>query len=174
MKTILCSILVTVVVAFLVYGCENEKENIKQPVLSGTLIKNSGCKGKKSVADSIITPDSLSCAEYFYNSSTNKLIINHLNSGFNCCPDSISCSVSAAQDTIIISESEKTPLCNCDCLYDLEIEINGIEPKEYTIIFIEPYCGDQEQLIFRVNFSTETEGSFCVNRNHYPWGKQPG
>jgi len=170
MKTILLSILSAVIITFLLLGCENEKENKKQLIISGSLIKNSGCKEKKSSTDSIPTPDSLSCAEYLFNASTNKLIIKHLNAGFNCCPENILCEVTTVADTIIITESEKAHLCDCDCLYDLEIEITGVESKEYMIKFIEPYCDNQEQLIFGVNFSTETAGSFCVKRNHYPWG----
>jgi len=105
MKTIIYSIFAGVAILLLVISCENEKENAKQLVLSGKILSHSDCKDLKS--DLVFfTTDSLSCAEYSFDSSTNKLFIKHINAGFNCCPDSLYCNVTVSNDTIIIQEFE--------------------------------------------------------------------
>jgi len=170
MKTIIYSIFAGVAILLLVISCENEKENAKQLVLSGKILSHSDCKDLKS--DLVFfTTDSLSCAEYSFDSSTNKLFIKHINAGFNCCPDSLYCNVTVSNDTIIIQEFESKQQCNCNCLYDLDIVIYGVDSRNYQIKFIEPYSGNQEQIIFAVDFSAQKEGSYCVIRNSYPWGK---
>jgi hypothetical protein len=81
------------------------------------------------------------------------------------------CEFSKGGDTIYIQEVEIGPSCDCNCLYDLNIEINGISSKLYHIQFIEPYIGDQNELFFDVDLSAHTEGSFGVVRTQYPWGE---
>lgn len=170
MKTLIYSFLAGVSILILVYSCENEKENAKQLVLSGKIVSHSDCKSSKSDT-AFITADSLSCADYSFDGSTNKLFIKHINAGFNCCPDSLYCDVTISNDTIIIQEFEGKQQCNCNCLYDLDIEIEGVGSQKYQIKFIEPYCGNQEQIIFGVDFSAQKEGIYCVTRNHNPWKK---
>ncbi len=69
----------------------------------------------------------------------------------------------------MIQECESNALCNCNCLYDLEIDIEGIVTQNYLIKFIEPYAADQSQILFEADLSNGNEGSFCVIRKHYPW-----
>jgi len=148
-------------------GCETTKEL----VLSGSLVSHSECKSGLRTAFQISdTPDSLSCVEYSFDVINNKLSLTHINAGFNCCPDSLYCSITASNDTIIIREFEKKAQCNCDCIYDLYMEVNDIEEGKYQVKFIEPYAGDMEPLTFEIDLKKETEGSFCVVRNGYPWG----
>jgi hypothetical protein len=97
-------------------------------------------------------------------------MLKHINAGFNCCPDSLSCDVALHGDTIIISEFEKSSLCHCNCLFDVDIEVNNIQKQNYQIRLIEPYAGKQAGIIFGMNLLTEQEGSFCVSRTQYPWG----
>jgi hypothetical protein len=171
MKTSVFGLFVTLVIIFLIYSCE--KENNKQMALKGQLISKSSCKSNlKSTIRITETPDSLSCIDYSFDNSINKLTIKHINAGFNCCPDSVYCNVSLNSDTIIINEIEQDGLCSCDCIYDLGIEINGINPKAYQIKLIEPYANDQAKLLFRIDLSKEMTGSFCVTRKEYPWGMQ--
>ncbi|MFA5420089.1 MAG: hypothetical protein WC341_16675, partial [Bacteroidales bacterium] len=63
----------------------------------------------------------------------------------------------------------KSTLCKCNCLYDLDIEINGIDAKIYQVEFIEPYSDEQEKIIFELDLTMEKEGSYCVTRKQYPW-----
>ena len=114
--------------------------------------------------------DNVFCVEYSYDGNIDKLLIKHINARFNCCPGTLSVDNTYSNDTIIIQEFESAQLCNCNCLFDLDIEIVGIEPMPYQIIFIEPYCGNQEHLIFKVDFSILEDGTYCVSRNQYPWG----
>ena len=72
--------------------------------------------------------------------------------------------------TIIIEEREYvTDKCRCNCLYDLDILIAGVESKKYSIKFIEPYYSGEQKLIFDIDLRNKTEGSFYVIRNEYPW-----
>jgi len=152
-----------------ILGCEKEE---KPPlVISGELFSNTQCKDFfKSSSEGYTTPDSLSCIEYSFNQADNALTLRHINAGFNCCPEELSCEIIAQGDTLIVEEYEKSALCNCNCLYDLEIVINGILESVYKIKMIEPYAHDQEELFFEIDLSKEASGSFCVVRKGYPWG----
>ena len=108
--------------------------------------------------------------EYAYNQTSKELTFMHVNTGFNCCPQGFYCNLSLKNDTIIIEEFENSSLCDCNCLYDLNIEMKEVEAKKYQIKFIEPYCSDQEKIEFGVDLAVQTEGVFCVARNRYPWG----
>jgi len=156
------------VIVLLIFSCERDNQ-----IMTGKIINDSGCKNSKSGEFKTDTPDSLACVFYSYDKSESKLSVNHINAGFNCCPEKLFCNISLKGDTIIISESEKKTLCRCDCLYDLDIEITGVDAKEYNIKFIEPYAGNQEKIIFHLDLKNTTEGSFCVLRNQYPWGTGP-
>lgn len=166
MKTSLFLILVIVV---LVFGCERENGNSNQDNVTGKVTSYSSCKnGLKSAKD---MPDNMSCAEYLYDSINNKLEIRHVNAAFNCCPNGIYCDISLKGDTIIIKESEKSAQCKCDCLYDLDIEVNGVERKKYQIKFVEPYTRNQARLTFEIDLVKEKIGSVCVIRREYPWSQ---
>ncbi len=154
---------------FIAFGCNDKTENDKPSAFSGKLASHTGCK--LMISDSTINrTDSLSCAEYTFNNATNKLLIKHINAGFNCCPDSIYSNVSISNDTIIIQEFESGPQCYCLCLYDLNFEIDGISANKYQVKFIEPLRGNQQELIFEVDFTNQSTGSYCVVRHHNPWG----
>ena len=161
-----------VFVLFLVIciGCVNNtgEENTGTPKI--TLIKNSTCKNLKSAGFTELTSDTLSCIYYQFIPATEKLVINHVNAGFNCCPDTLSCKMRISGDSIVISEYEKKAGCKCNCLYDLQMEIDAIPAGKYQIRMIEPYCGSQKPLNFGIDLNKNLEGSFCVVRKQHPWG----
>jgi hypothetical protein len=170
-RTRIFLILITLIGGHIIISCDKEQYHGQQPAITGQIIKNSTCKNNfKLASENPVTPDTLSCTDYSYDSQNNKLTLKHINAGFNCCPEKLYCNVSLSKDTIIIHEFEKEALCDCNCLYDLDIEITGVVAKKYHIKFIEPYCGEQPQLIFEIDLSEETEGLFCVTRKRYPWG----
>lgn len=169
MKTCMYALLACVTVVFFILSCAKEKENATQLDFSGKMLGHSACKSSKS-AFMPVTADTLSCVAYAFDVSTNRLFLQHINAGFNCCPDSLFCEVTIRNDTIVVQEFETKQQCNCDCLYDLDMEIEGVKPQEYMIRFIEPYCGSQEQIIFGADFSDQKEGVYCVTRKQYPWG----
>jgi len=167
MKRTVYSVLAGFVLMIFITGCETAREL----VLSGSLVSHSECKNGLRTANSITnTSLNQSCIEYSFDASSNKLSLTHVNAGFNCCQDSLYCSISSSNDTITIQEYEKSPNCKCNCIYDLFIEVDGIEDGKHQIKFIEPYAGNMEPIIFEVDLKKETEGSFCVVRNGYPWG----
>ena len=171
MKSTINPIVIFLITGLFIYSCENEKTGSEQLKITGNLVNNSPCKNElKSNSGVFDTPDSLSCVEYSFDDSNNKLIIKHINAGFNCCPESLYCDVSLSNDTVIIQEFEAAALCDCDCLFDLDIELNGVSPQNYHIRFIEPYVENLEKLVFDIDLSKDKEGSFCVTRKGYPWG----
>ena len=156
----------------LLISCNEENgTEVQTPVMTGKLINNSACKSElKSSFDVAETADSLSCVQYSFDEANNQLTLTHINAGFNCCPDSIYVHTSLNGDTIIIEEYEIDGLCDCNCLYDLEIELDGVETKKYQIKFIEPYADSQQEILFEADLADYSEGEFCVTRKAYPWG----
>lgn len=155
---------------FLISSCSSEFENPEEMDLKISLLGNPQCNGLKSTDRYAETPASKSCVEFIFDQDIRKLTLKHLNAGFNCCPESLWCTVAYRNDTIIIQEFEKNMGCKCDCLYDLDIEVEGVDPGNFVIQFVEPYAGNQEKLIFELDLRNNAEGSFCVSRGNYPWG----
>lgn len=144
------------------------KENVSEyEDISGEIFNYSECKNfLRAVSYSRNT----SCVEYSYDKETKILILKHINSAFNCCPTLIYSKISLNKDTITISEFDKERLCKCICLYDLDIYMNDVNEQKYTLNFVEPYCGNQEKMIFDIDLKKQTTGIYCVNREQYPWG----
>ena len=165
MKALICFLMTLTVTGSLISGCEKDFQT-----LTARVVNTPKCKSSKSAALLQDKPDTLSCVNYLYDKSTKKLSLHHINAGFNCCPGKLFCDVTISGDTLIIKEIESTVGCHCNCLYDMEIEVTGVEPKVYQVKFIEPYAGGQEQIIFRTDLVNQTEGSYCVDRIRYPWG----
>ena len=168
MKTTTYKIIFIAILIFSSLSCE--KNQVNNNDITGKLINNTDCKTFKSASIGSEVSDTLSCIFYSFDPSANKLILKHVNAGFNCCPESLYCAVSLNNDTIIVQEFEKEALCDCNCLYDLDIELNGVEPKRYYIKIIEPYAIGQEKLNFELDLGPSNEGSYCVTRKGYPWG----
>lgn len=160
----------------LFFGCEIEKVNDDNtgddppPIVSGQLTSHSDCKEFKSANTAVEIDDTLTCVEYIYLPSSNQLSLKHINAGFNCCPESLYCHVAVSNDTLIIAEFEQDGLCDCLCLFDLDIEADGIAAKKYIVKFIEPYIQDQDEILFEMDLRKDTTGSYCVYRDRYPWG----
>jgi hypothetical protein len=145
-----------------------------QPVpaeISGELVSHTDCKGFASAKQTSMKISSgESCVEYTFDSETGKLSIKHINAAFNCCPEDISCTISTVNDTIFIRETEVDGLCNCLCLFDLDIELEGLLPTSYYAKFEEPYLDKDEKLEFEINLQDKPSGSYCTTREEYPWG----
>jgi hypothetical protein len=169
MKTQQFGMLIILVLGILAVRCDNQSTGPMS--LSGKMVNYSECKsGSKSTFIDSDAPDSISCIEYSFDEVNNELAVLHVNAGFNCCPGSLFCTISLIGDTILIRECESAAQCNCNCLYDLEIAITGVEKRKYQVKVIEPYAGDQEKIRFGIDLEKDVEGSFCVIRKQYPWG----
>jgi hypothetical protein len=148
------------VVVFLI-SCDKEKP-----------INHSNCKSfsLKSTAQLSDYGSDTSCVSYTYNFQDKKLIIKHINAGFNCCPGEIYCEIDIKNDTIFLSESEEKAECDCNCLYDIEINISEVAKRKYYISITEPYYKNQEQILFEIDLTRNETGIFCIQRTIYPWG----
>lgn len=155
-------------ISILLNGCNKNNNESMNQVPEGKLISHSECKNlnQKTTDDR----NNESCVEYTFQAEEEKLILMHINSGFNCCPGDLSCIVHIANDTIVIEELESEASCDCECLFDMDIEITGIKASEYFVKFIEPYCGDQKKLEFLIDLQQNSSGEYCVERDQYPWG----
>jgi hypothetical protein len=161
-------VIASLAIIFLMSVCEKEARKHEHQEITGELVSHSECKSNKS-AEITSGEKDFSKVIFLYKSSEQKLKLSHINAGFNCCPGGISCKINYNSDTINIIESEEKASCNCDCLFDLEIEVEGIEAKTYFLNFDEPYVDDQAKLQFSVNLAYSDSGSFTVNRSMYPW-----
>jgi len=155
----------------IIVACTKTSED--DTVVSGKITKHTGCKMFDQASATTDTSANQSCIEYNYTLTEEKVNLKHINAGFNCCPGELHCSVTLSNDTITIEESESHANCDCNCLFDLDIEVSGIEAGEYFVKFIEPYCGDQQKLEFSIDLSQSSNGIYCVERNQYPWGIFP-
>ncbi len=146
----------------------NKNENVENKQLNAELTNYSSCKRNKSLtADEI--PNTQSCIKYSYNESTKKLSIQHINAGFNCNIDGIGCNVSLKANTLTFEEYETGLNAKCNCIYDIDIEVNNLEKNSYTLKFIEPLIDVENRISFIIDLTSNTEGSYCVTRNNYPW-----
>jgi hypothetical protein len=170
MKARMKLLLSAFVATTLIFSCNHENETNLPSDVNGQLVSHSECKDNKSGSGTAAISDSLSCVEYTFDPANNKLLLKHINAGFNCCPGNLTCNVTISNDTILIQENEEFAQCFCNCLYDLDIEITGIENQMYHLRFFEPYSGNQEPLNFSIDIESITSGSYCVTRTNYPWG----
>ena len=163
----------TVLMLFIFSSCkEKVVEEIFEPVV--TLVEYTGCKNleKKTVENLSVPAKNNDCVEYQYDGS-DILYLSHKNAGFNCCPGKIVFDIEVSGNTIIITEKETEALCYCLCLFDLEYEIRNIKPGVYNLIFIEPYIntgGENGKVLeFMIDLNSTDSGSYCVERENYPW-----
>ncbi|NIM15820.1 MAG: hypothetical protein GTO45_27835 [Candidatus Aminicenantes bacterium] len=162
----LCVVCVT---CLMVSGCKKSSEVQADPI--GALLQYNGCKQflANTQENGLVPGPHNDCIEYQYNGS-GKLILRHINAGFNCCPGEITATIEFNGNLVIITEAEAEQACRCNCLFDLDFEINNLSPGQYTIRIIEPYVETGDQVLeITVNLSSATSGSFCLPRNYYPW-----
>lgn len=152
-------------------ACSTEPENSGPENLTIEILGKPQCNHSNLADFHAQTPASQSCLEYAFDKDNGKLILRHLNAAFNCCPDSLWCKVILKNDTIIIQEFEKNKGCKCDCLYDLDLEVRGIESGKYQVQLIEPYAEGQDEICFKMDLLNRKQGSHCVQRTKYPYGE---
>jgi len=135
---------------------------------AGALVGSSGCHSGAGAGSALETPLTLDCIEYQH-LGEGQLLLNHLNTAFNCCPEFVA-GIDIDDHTIIVSEDEISGDCDCICLFDLSYEIVNLEPGVYEVTVIQEYLieGD-EPLDFTMDLLASPSGMHCVERNHYPW-----
>jgi hypothetical protein len=132
---------------------------------TGGLVGSSGCTGLRDAAGARSTED---CIEYQYLGGR-YLLLNHLNTAFNCCPE-FEAGIAVEGDMIIVTEDEISGDCDCTCLFDLTYEIVNLDPGIYEVTVIQEYLDEtDEPLDFTMDLVSSPSGIHCVERNHYPW-----
>jgi hypothetical protein len=159
------------ILLFTFVGCE---ENVVTPETHpvGALTNYEGCKTFATTTglEANLLSNTKECIEYEYDGES-RLILKHINAGFNCCPGNIETTISITGNMIVIEDREKEQGCFCQCLFDLYYEILELGQGEYTIAITGPYIQDtDERLLVNVQLFGPSSGTFCVNRTHYPWG----
>jgi hypothetical protein len=157
------SLMLITIITFLLSCSSNSNNPSDNP--SGEIVKYSDCKS--NIQDSI--SNSKDCIEYQYDGKS-YLKFTHINAGFNCCPGKITANIEIDSNAILVKENEQAAGCYCNCLYDIDYEINNLAPGMYHIVIVEPYKQSDEPLLeFDMDLIGHPTGSFCVDRWHYPW-----
>ena len=89
----------------------------------------------------------------------NVLIVNHKNAYFCCEQNEIAGEVRFEGNTIFLSESEKNPIANCICPYDLTFAIEGLQDGKYHVIVVKDGL---ERKDFHIELRS-SEGTVVVN-----------
>lgn len=171
MKKIFCFL---AIISLFAIGCTEDTSKGTgpyEPRPTGSVTAYTGCKDFLSDAVYIDIAQDSSCIKYEYDGQ-GTLTLRHVNAGFNCCPDMLYADISLVGDTLVIEEHESLESggCDCLCLFDLDLEVMNLDPGIYYIKVVEVYVGENdEKLFFEVDLSSQTSGSHCVNRYHYPW-----
>jgi hypothetical protein len=163
-------------------GCGDDQgagpeSGIEEP--SWILSYVSGCNGstsgtvtpEKTDEPPLASPEAAEdCFEYLYDDS-GILQITHSNLPLNCCPGTIAVDIVIEGDSITIREMEgpDSQPCDCFCLYDVIIEISGLTPGTFTIIFDELYNNGGEVLEAQIELYQGSTDRICVERDGYPW-----
>jgi hypothetical protein len=135
----------------------------------GSLVQATGCLLTQEAHETAPPRGMQDCIEFEYDTG-GTLILRHRNAGFNCCPGTITADIEIFGHVIAITEHEEQYGCRCLCLYNLDYMVEHLQPGEYEILVKELYTVEGDKpLSFTVNFLLSPSGSFCVDRNHYPW-----
>ncbi len=152
-------------------SCNDDPSGMTPGDASGRLISASSCKQTASGSGPSVQGADESAVEYSYNPATRVLTLRHINAAFNCCPGPLSASVRVEDNLITISEKETKPSCDCNCLYDLDIEVFNLAQSSWSLVFVEPYLSTPDlPLAFSVDLKKQSSGRFAVPRIRYPWG----
>lgn len=135
---------------------------------TGSLVNFYGCKERGGSGGATGTRLTQDCIEWQYLGG-GQLLLNHLNTAFNCCPE-FEAGIDVEGDTIIVREDEISGDCDCLCLFDLNYEVVGLAPGVYDVAVIQEYLDEtDEPLDFTMDLLSSPSGIHCVERDHYPW-----
>lgn len=158
------------ILLFLFFGCR-EKVTAPESIAFGILSTYEGCKSFVTTSSSGSNTHGINeeCIEYEYDGEE-LLVLKHINSGFNCCPEKIAADIFVTGNMIYIEERELDQGCLCQCLFDVKYEVHDLKPGEYTIAVKAPYTVESdEEMKCNVSLYGSCSGTYCVSRAHYPW-----
>lgn len=155
---------------FLLFGCEEDTPApvTADPEITGSLVRAEGCKSGFTRGEA---GSNSSCVTFTYDAAKQRLQLKHVNAAFNCCPEKIHADIVVEEGIIRIVESETGPNCRCNCLYDLDMVVENVPARMFTVVVEEPLRSESDPAIeFTMDLARETQGEHCVPRNSYPWG----
>jgi len=135
---------------------------------------SAGCKTFEPAQLGGGTSPDQDCIEYEYTGDST-LRIKHVNTCFNCCTGAFEVDIRVDSNQVLMVERELLDIyCWCLCPFDIEYEFDLLPPGIYTIRVEEPYVGESwhgrgDPLLFTADLRNPTTGSFCVQRDYYPW-----
>ena len=140
------------------------------PPVYGEMLPLTGCKPTETPAASAVDslPLGSSCVIWDYDGQ-GLLTLQHYNAGLNCCPVGQAV-ISVNGGEIEIDETVVDGLCDCICLFDVDLQVFNLPVGEYTIVVREPYWqAPQETFEFTVDLTATPTGMVCDYRDSYPW-----
>ncbi len=152
-------------------GCRNMPVIVPIPTgePEGHTVGNTGCKIIMSMPFDDQYPSNWDVIKYTYANKT--LHLKHINTAFNCCPDSVGGHIAIEDNKIEIDEFELGPVCDCICLFDVEYQIDNLDEDRIQLNLTQLYLDDDAKthnLI--ISLADSTEGIHKIDRgNHYPW-----
>jgi hypothetical protein len=168
------TVILLLFLSMMLVSCDSDGDKTPQDGPVAKLLSYSECKSGE-VFLSIETDDEITnsddCIKYEWDGS-GQLKLKHINAAFNCCPGKLSADIKIETGQITIFEKEESAGCHCNCLYDLEYIITGLDAGDYKIQVVEPYKPDGDAVLeFTLNLShDQAESYFCTDRSGYPWG----
>ena len=144
-------------------GC-SEENPVAADDAYGVLLESVGCKMAEGDMEAQLASGQ-ECLEWDLHAGV--LSLKHVDAAFNCCPETISAEVLIDGSSITVIEEESGGECDCQCLFDLAIAIYDLEPGVYTVSISGPYS--PEPLDTTIDLIAEPAGSYCEDREVYPW-----
>lgn len=135
----------------------------------GTLVSHTDCLLAQEEAGIGAKTGTQDCIDYQYDGQ-GTLLLTHRNSGLNCCIDNFAATVVANGGIVSIDETEIPGYCECLCLFDIGYQVINLPPGTYQIVVQEQSLNEEDlPLQFSADLVASPSGSFCVERDHYPW-----
>ncbi|MDD4052155.1 MAG: dockerin type I repeat-containing protein [candidate division Zixibacteria bacterium] len=136
---------------------------------TGGLVSHSNCLAMETINGDGQKTATQDCIEYQYDGQ-GMLTLTHTNAGLNCCPENFAATVTIEEGVITIDETPIPGLCECLCLFNIDYRVISLPPGTYQISVREQCLdGDDLPLQFTADLVSGPSGSFCLERDHYPW-----
>ena len=91
---------------------------------------NSGCLIGAAGPDEPCTEDDT----FAFVVEGDRLAVTHFDATYNCCPEDIEVSLAVDEWLLILTEEEIPGMpCDCNCCYEVESAVEGLDPGTYTV-----------------------------------------
>jgi hypothetical protein len=136
---------------------------------AGEYLSRTECKGSSVIEKDKIQSKIQDCVELEY--IDNSLIIHHINTAMNCCPDALNLiSIEIKNNMIIIDETKALGLCDCNCLFDFNYKINMLPKGIYKVTFIENMFNSEAGDLpceCTIDLNNSSKANACFDRSGY-------